>query len=104
MLGLHPDRWGWRQRGDKLEAITTDQAAAPTYLLEIIRCHCKTDCVSTNCSCKKHGLKCSPACKECRGQSCVNSLKPDVDDNIYEENKVCVSQLDMNSFTIRVCV
>ncbi len=68
VLGLHPDRWGWRQRGDKLEAITTDEAAAPTYLLEIIRCHCKTDCVSTNCSCKKHGLKCSTACKECRRQ------------------------------------
>ena len=49
-------------------------------LLEIIRCNCKTNCSSQRCTCKKHGLDCSVTCGVCKGQGCVNSVRPDLDE------------------------
>jgi hypothetical protein len=34
----------------------------------VIRCNCQTDCSTMRCSCKKHGLRCSIACGNCRNQ------------------------------------
>ena len=32
----------------------------------------KTNCDSKRCNCRKHGLECSVACTECRGNTCSN--------------------------------
>ena len=34
---------------------------------------------TTTCSCRKHELKCTDSCKECRGASCVNLQEVDLD-------------------------
>ncbi|KAH3706159.1 hypothetical protein DPMN_065539 [Dreissena polymorpha] len=56
---------------------------APSELVAIIRWKCKTNCDtncdSKRCSCKKHGLECSIACKKCKGSSCSNSLQNELD-------------------------
>ncbi|CAH3163836.1 unnamed protein product, partial [Porites lobata] len=45
----------------------TDLPAAPESLLQMIKCNCSSDCASARCTCRKHGLECSPACGQCRG-------------------------------------
>ena len=65
--------WGWKMSNGKLCPIHTDLPPAPSGVLQVIRCGCKGDCASFRCSCKKHGLECSTACRECRGSSCANT-------------------------------
>ncbi|KAL8599197.1 hypothetical protein ACOMHN_007913 [Nucella lapillus] len=71
---LNAEDWGWEVTGGMLLPILTDIAAASENLLIDIRCNCKTDCQSARCSCRKHGLVCTSACGECRGESCANAL------------------------------
>ena len=40
----------------------TDQLAAPTYIVELCICKCKTGCESLRCSCKKNNLVCTEMC------------------------------------------
>ena len=70
---LNPEKWGWKIKDNKLQPITTDLPPAPAKLLKVICCNCKTDCDTKRCSCRKHGLDCSPACGECQGLHCSNS-------------------------------
>ncbi len=85
---LVPSDWGWYLDGGMYLPIQTDQPAAPSSLLEVIRCCCKTDCTSRHCTCQKHGLTCSPACGECRWTSCANSPRPDLDvDDDHDHHK-----------------
>lgn len=69
---LDPCSYGWRISDGVHSPITTAEACAPDELLKLIRCKCKSDCESANCSCKKHGLSCAVACHNCRG-CCKNS-------------------------------
>ena len=48
------------------------QASAPSEILNMVMCGCKTGCGKA-CGCQKHGLKCSIACKICMGQNCTNA-------------------------------
>ncbi|XP_070180366.1 uncharacterized protein [Littorina saxatilis] len=77
---LDPLAWGWKMVGSLLAPITTDLPAAPAKLLSIIRCNCKSGCDTKQCSCRKHGLDCSPACGECSGFQCSNAAQPSEDD------------------------
>lgn len=73
---LDPLLWGW-QKNDTglLEPIATDKnKVAPSSLLKVITCSCKTGCSKNTCSCKKHSLPCVIACKNCRGV-CENMEK-----------------------------
>ena len=76
---IDPTEWGWKLDSNILAPITTLRQPAPISLLKIIRCGCKLDCTSKSCSCKKHGLNCTPACSECRGDACSNSQSIDHD-------------------------
>lgn len=70
---LNPLDWGSEIVDNKLLPTKTDLPPAPEKLLHIIRCSCKTNCDSRRCSCRKHGLKCSVGCGDCRGIGCTNS-------------------------------
>ena len=72
-----PQDWGWELRNERLVPVHTNMPPAPSHLLRVIRCNCKSDCASSRCSCRKHGLDCSPGCGECRGVSCTNSPQAD---------------------------
>lgn len=81
---LVPEQWVWRLSSGRLEPCTTDLPPAPEVLLNVIRCKCKTDCLSQRCSCRKHGLECSLACDECKGLNCTNSPSLELVEDIPE--------------------
>lgn len=72
-LGLKPEEWGWKKTGDLFLPCTTEKDPAPKELLRVIRCNCTAGCDTKRCSCRKHGIDCSPACGECHGLHCSNS-------------------------------
>ena len=61
---LCPTDWGWQYREGSLVQLTTDRPVAPTRVLRIVSCGCKTGCRKT-CGCRKAGLYCSPMCSHC---------------------------------------
>ena len=71
---MDPTDWGWEITGNVMYPVLTDIAAAPEGLLHVIRCNCKTDCQSSRCSCRRHGLVCTVGCGECRGEECMNTV------------------------------
>ena len=71
---LDPTEWGWNLTDGIFTPIQTTVDCAPPELLKFVRCKCNTGCASANCSCKRHGLSCVPACKNCRGD-CEVSLQ-----------------------------
>ena len=58
---------GWGIKNKQMQPTKTDFGCAPSELLSLIRCNCKAGCSTLRCSCRKHGLVCTPACGECRG-------------------------------------
>ena len=93
---LDPTGWGWKLTGEHYEPIMTDLPAAPDDLLNIIRCRCKTNCVTLLCSCRKNSLTCVPACSNCHGDCtnaetvlpCTDSISDDSadeDDEVIEQ-------------------
>lgn len=75
----NPLDWGWRLSEGAMVPRETDQRPAPDELLDVVVCNCKKDCTSKLCSCRKHGLECTTACGICKGVSCTNSLRADID-------------------------
>ena len=74
---------GWGIKNEQMQPTKTDLGCAPSELLSLsIRCNCKAGCSTLRCSCRKHGLVCTPACGECRGLSCSNSPGPEIDEDI----------------------
>ena len=79
---MDPQKWGYQSDGDgNLSPIKTDASPAPENLLKIIRCGCKNTC-SSRCSCVKSGLKCSAACKNCKGLSCKNTSEIEIEEDL----------------------
>ena len=83
---MDPTVYGWR-RESKFEPIGMLNAIAPEALLKLIFCNCRfTDevqsCSTGRCTCRKHGMKCIPACGNCHGLNCSNtSVNEDNEDN-----------------------
>ncbi len=85
---INPFKWGWKESNGKFAPILTDLPPAPDDLLKMIRCNCPTDCSSMRCTCRKHHVKCSPACGNCRGSGCTNSSIPE-DADLDDETGYC---------------
>ena len=70
--------------------IMTDSVPAPDNILKFIRCRykvsSKNSCATNVCSCHKNGLKCVPACGDCRGETCNNSEQIIVDQKTLESD------------------
>ncbi|CAH3177831.1 unnamed protein product [Porites lobata] len=80
--GMSLEDYGWKVTEGQVLPRMTDLPAAPESLLQMIRCNCSSDCASARCTCRKHGLECSPACGQCRGTACTNSpIQFDEDDS-----------------------
>ena len=71
-----PTDWGWKLLNGKFVPITTDKEIAPENILNVVRCKCnlssRRPCNTMLCSCRKHGLECVTACKNCHGTDCEN--------------------------------
>eukprot|EP00745_Piridium_sociabile_P030469 TRINITY_DN50548_c0_g2_i3.p1 TRINITY_DN50548_c0_g2~~TRINITY_DN50548_c0_g2_i3.p1 ORF type:complete len:545 (+),score=119.14 TRINITY_DN50548_c0_g2_i3:414-2048(+) len=72
---LEPQDWGWEVQNGVMFPVLNDIDVAPEALLHVVRCNCVTECQTARCTCRKHGLVCSVACGQCRGQSCTNSVR-----------------------------
>ena len=66
-----PRSHGWRQDGDRLQAIPTTLLPAPKAVLELVKFGCKGTCITMSCSCRRHNLKCTDMCGSCGGK-CEN--------------------------------
>ncbi|MES9882369.1 MAG: hypothetical protein ABW185_15970 [Sedimenticola sp.] len=86
---LMDDEWGWKEESGSLHPIMTDLDAAPSKVLNYIRCKCsptgRNPCGTNLCSCQKNGLKCVTACPGCRGESCRNT-EPVIDDDACDDH------------------
>ena len=98
---LDATEWGWKLTDDGMQPILTDQSAAPSDILNIIRCKCKTPCSSALCSCRKNGLYCVTACSNCHGDSCLNVDKSEsVENDLDTDNEPArVTSDEMDSVT-----
>ena len=67
---LNPLEWKWKTTDAGLEPVKTDLDTAPECKL-----FSKNSCGTRLCSCFRRGLQCLPACGDCRGESCENSMK-----------------------------
>ena len=83
-IGKNPraTEWAWGIKNEQMQPTETDLGCAPSELLSLIRCNCRTGCSTLRCSCRKHGLVCAPVCGECRGVSCSDSPGPEIDKDI----------------------
>ena len=68
---LEAGEWGWSHVDGFYSPVMNSVDCAPENLLKFVRCKCKAGCSSSLCSCRKHGLSCVPACKNCHGD-CEN--------------------------------
>ena len=66
--------------------IKTDAKPASGWLLKDVRCSCnmssKNPCGTALCSCRKSGINCISACRNCYGELCTNGK---TDDNIDDD-------------------
>jgi hypothetical protein len=76
---LNPVDWRWQIRDGTLVPVMSHCKIAPDSLFDVVKCSCKSECSTLQCSCRKHGLECTPACSECKGTSCTNCQKHDAD-------------------------
>ena len=85
---ISPESWGWLVSSAGLVPITMTKPAAPERLLKILRCNCTGQCEKKTCTCRKNGLRCTPACGQCKGITCMNGRveRHDYDDSDDERN------------------
>lgn len=99
---LNPLDWGWKMENDVMVPIKTDLEAAPDWLLQVIRCKCKSTtkhpCSTQTCSCRKNGLSCVAACGNCHGENCENKAVLVTDEDAYEDEERNIFDL-FESFT-----
>ena len=81
---LEPEEWGWKESDGQLLSVTTDLPPAPSKLIELFRCDCKSGCKTMRCTCRKNGLECTSACGICKGLDCTNSPMIDTDTDAEE--------------------
>jgi hypothetical protein len=98
-IGLRPEDWGWKTVDGHCMPVATDLDVAPSDILSIVRCKCRVDiqnsCNSMLCSCRKHGLQCVAACKNCIGISCCNASA--VDSHLSDSDDENVEAIDAES-------
>ena len=84
-----PCGFGWKLDNRNLVPIMTGDLPAPTGLIELVMCSCKTGCSSGRCTCKKNNLLCTEMCK-C-SDACENS-------NCNEKEDIYESQDEISHF------
>ena len=62
MLPVHNGFYGWRYDKNEWKPIPSGAAAAPSVLLELVKCNCGGTCETRACSCSREGLPCTEMC------------------------------------------
>lgn len=87
-IHLNPTDWGWTLQNSMYIPQTMDLPAAPDNLLKIIRCNCKTPCVSMKCICKRNGFDCTISCGSCLENNCENSHQFSLEEEEEEDEDI----------------
>ena len=87
---LKPTDWGWELVENSLIPIKMTQPPGPPSIMNLIFCSCKKDC-GNSCGCRKHGLICNLACKNCAGCNCLNVENYLEKDQLSAENE-CIEE------------
>jgi hypothetical protein len=99
--------WGWKLHEGKYIPIANDRDIAPADLLKVVSCKCRSDarkpCGSQLCMCRKYGLSCISACKNCNGVSCENATEISID-NIADDGAVAEDDGDDDEAAVEVDV
>jgi len=95
---VNPRDWGWKEHDGKFIPIATDIDIAPAEITKVACCKCRAEaknpCGTQACMCRKYGLSCVTACKNCNGTSCENAsdfshnYTVDDDDDLIADNPV----------------
>ena len=92
--------WEWKSFEGLLVPVMTDPPSAHEPLLHVINCNFSTDWSILGCSCWKN-RECSPACGQCRGSACTNSVQPDESESSSEDEDdswfVCLLLLKLSA-------
>jgi hypothetical protein len=74
---VNPRDWGWKEHEGKFIPVATDIDIAPADIMKVACCKCRVEtkkpCGTQSCICRKYGLSCVTACKNCNGTSCENA-------------------------------
>lgn len=70
-----PEEHGWETRNSNLTITWMTRPAAPSALLELMRCECSSGCSTATCRCFKNSLPCTDAC-QCQDCSKVTTAEP----------------------------
>ena len=74
-MSVDPSEYGWTVGIHGFEPVPTVDPMAPKELLQFTSCSCNGDCSNQRCSCcKKSGVRCISACRNCKGISCKNCI------------------------------
>jgi len=88
---LIPTDWGWELHDNAYVPTMTDLKPAPAELLHVIVCQCQTTtnkpCGSKTCTCRRFGLHCVPACKNCYGEMCTNAAVLTTSDSTCDNDR-----------------
>lgn len=91
---LSPHGQGWILQHNKYVAIGTTQPAAPQFLIDLVKCSCKTGCISNHCSCRANNLTCTEMCENC-DVNCENTI--DDINTVETESESDTSDVDVNN-------
>ena len=87
----NPEDYGWSTTEENVfEPVSSMHQIAPDSLLKFVCCQCSMETeepCSGRCSCRKYGFHCLPACGNCHGLGCTNSVSNEAGgqlDNIDE--------------------
>jgi len=75
-----PLSFGWEICNDTYKSIMTDELPAPSALIELSVCSCKTKCINNRCKCRKNDLQCTDMCR------CTDCDNDDTDQQFTEGN------------------
>ena len=93
---LNPKDWGWKEKNGVMIPTKTDLEPAPSWLLQVVRCNCKTEsrnpCGTRLCSCRKNGLTCVAACGGCNGENCENAMVEEVEEISEEHDDIDIER------------
>ena len=73
MLPVHNGLFGWKWDKSEWKPIPSGAAAAPSDILELVKCNCGGTCETRACSCFKEGLPCTEMCHLSGENFCENA-------------------------------
>lgn len=100
---LNAEEWGWSVVNGLYMPVASDLPPAPDKLLKVIHCKCQMltgrACSTRVCTCRKHGLPCVAACKNCNGRDCenVDNSPVAVAQNEETEDETDINETDVGS-------